>query len=192
MGKVWVPISQVLPIWWVLLHFPVLWKIDGETHTFPISWSIPYNGNLMEKNHPYYGKSMSTNFPGSPYMTGFLAFSCSVGNWWGNLCIFQMMKCAIGWECNGKKAPVLWEKYEYHFFSLSSYHGFCLHLPVLREIDEKIHAFPIWWHWLTFSCQRSKTYEFIKLSSQNCGNKTNIILKTIYEWLLRTLKKYFG
>ena len=28
-GKVWVPISQVLFIWWVLLLFPVLWKIDG-------------------------------------------------------------------------------------------------------------------------------------------------------------------
>ena len=76
-------------------------------------------------------------------MMGFVAFSCSMGNWWGNPCIFQMMKCVIGWESNGKKAPVLWEKYEYHFFSLSLYHGFCLHFPVLREIDGKIHAFPI-------------------------------------------------
>ena len=25
---------QVLPIRWVLLHFPVVWEIDGETH-FP-------------------------------------------------------------------------------------------------------------------------------------------------------------
>ena len=40
MGKVWVPISQVLLIQWVLLHFPVLWEIDGKTHAFPIWWSI--------------------------------------------------------------------------------------------------------------------------------------------------------
>ena len=30
----------------------------------------------MGKNHPYYGKSMSTNFPGSPYLMGFVAFFC--------------------------------------------------------------------------------------------------------------------
>ena len=145
MGKVWVPISQVLPIWWVLLHFPVLWKTDGETHTFPISWSIPCDGNLMGKNHPYYGKSMSTNFPGSPYMTGFLAFSCSVGNWWGNLCIFQMMKCAIGWESNGKKAPVLWGKVRVSFFQSFLIPWVLLHFPVVWEVDGETHAFPKWW-----------------------------------------------
>ena len=36
MGKVSVPISQVLPIRWVLLYFPVVWEINGETHAFPI------------------------------------------------------------------------------------------------------------------------------------------------------------
>ena len=68
MGKVWVPISQVHPIRRVLLHFPILWKIDGETHAFPIWWSIPFDGNCMEKNRPYYGKSVSTNFPVHPYV----------------------------------------------------------------------------------------------------------------------------
>ena len=38
MGKVWVAISAVLPMRWVLLHFPILWEIDGETHAFPIWW----------------------------------------------------------------------------------------------------------------------------------------------------------
>ena len=38
MGKVWLPISQVFPIRWVLLHFPMLWEIDGKTQAFPISW----------------------------------------------------------------------------------------------------------------------------------------------------------
>ena len=30
--------SQVLPIQWVLLHFPVLWEINGKTHAFPTWW----------------------------------------------------------------------------------------------------------------------------------------------------------
>ena len=41
MGKVWVPISQFLLVQWVLLHFPVLWEINGETQAFPIWLSIP-------------------------------------------------------------------------------------------------------------------------------------------------------
>ena len=40
-GKVWVPFSQVLPIRWALLHFPVIREIDGKTHAFPIWWRIP-------------------------------------------------------------------------------------------------------------------------------------------------------
>ena len=48
MGKVWVPISQDFPR--VLLHFPVLWEIDGETHAFLICWSIPQDGGLMENS----------------------------------------------------------------------------------------------------------------------------------------------
>ena len=41
MGKVWVSVSQTFHIPWVLLHFPALWGIYGETHVFPICWSIP-------------------------------------------------------------------------------------------------------------------------------------------------------
>ena len=48
MEKVWVPISQAFP--WVLLHFTVLWEIDGETHAFLIWWSIPQDENLLEKS----------------------------------------------------------------------------------------------------------------------------------------------
>ena len=33
LGKKWVSISHALPIWWILLHFLMLWKIDGETHS---------------------------------------------------------------------------------------------------------------------------------------------------------------
>ena len=34
----------------------------------------------MGKEHPYYGKSMSTNFPDSPHTIGFVAFFRTVGN----------------------------------------------------------------------------------------------------------------
>ena len=46
--KVWVPISQAFR--WILLHFPVLSKVNGETRAFFIWWSIPQDGNLMEKS----------------------------------------------------------------------------------------------------------------------------------------------
>ena len=36
MGKVRLPISQVHPVRWILLHFPELWEIDGETLAYPI------------------------------------------------------------------------------------------------------------------------------------------------------------
>ena len=68
---------------------------------------------------------MSTNFPGSSYTKGFIAFSRNVGNLWGNPSISHILKYTIGWESNGKRAPMLWEKYEYQFPRLSPYHGFC-------------------------------------------------------------------
>ena len=82
MAKVWVPISQVHPIRRVLLHFPVLWETDGETHAFPLWRSMPKDGNLMRKKHPYYGKSMSINF---------VAFPRTMWNLWGNPCTSHMM-----------------------------------------------------------------------------------------------------
>ena len=72
------------------------------------------------KNHPYYGKSTNTNFPGSPHTLGFVAFSWepishalphlmgfpafshALGNWWENPCFSHMMKYTTGWKCNGK------------------------------------------------------------------------------------------
>ena len=140
MGKEWAPIFQVLPIRLVLLHFPVLWGIDGETHAFPIWWSIPQHGNRMGKNHPHYGKLMSTNSPGSPHTMGFVAFSRTMTNWWANPCISHMMKYTIGWESNGKKAPILWEKYEYQFPRFSPYDGFCYIFPYCGKfMGQSIH-----------------------------------------------------
>ena len=66
---------------------------------------MKHNENLMVKKHPYYEKSMSTNFLGSVHAKYFIAFSRAIGNWWGNSSIFHMMKYTTGWKTNGKKHP---------------------------------------------------------------------------------------
>ena len=65
----------------------------------------------------------------------FVAFSCTMGNWWGNPCISHMMKYIIGWESNGKKALILWEKYEYQFPRFTPYEGFCCIFPYYEKLD---------------------------------------------------------
>ena len=85
---------------------------------------------------------MSTNFPGSPNTKGFDAFSRTMRNWWGNPCISQMTKYAIEWESNGKKSPILSEKYEYQFPRLSPYHGFCCIFSYCGKFMGKPMHFP--------------------------------------------------
>ena len=105
---------------------------------------------------------MGTNFLGSPNSTDFTAISQAMGNWWGNPCISHIIEYTIECESNGKKALILWEKYEYQFPRFSTYNGFCgiflgtnfrdfpiwlvwLSFPMLWEINEKTNAFPMWW-----------------------------------------------
>ena len=52
------------------------------------------------------------------------------------------MNSSMGWESNRKKAPVLWEKYDYQFPRFSAYNGFCCFF-VQWEIDGETYAFPI-------------------------------------------------
>ena len=61
----------------------------------------------MGKKHPYYGKSMSSNFPGPLHTIGFVAFFHTMGNSGENPCTSHMMKYTIGWESDGKKVPIL-------------------------------------------------------------------------------------
>ena len=63
-------------------------------------------------------------------------------NWWGNPCISHMMKYIKRWESNGKKAPILWEKYNYRFPRLSPYHGFCYIFPYWGKFMGKPMHFP--------------------------------------------------
>ena len=85
---------------------------------------------------------MSTNFPGPPYRMGFVAFSRTIGNWWENPRISHMMKYTIGWESNGKKVPILWEKSDYQFPRFSPYDGFCCIFPYYGKLMEKPMHFP--------------------------------------------------
>ena len=51
----------------------------------------------MGKKHPYYGKSMSINFPGSPLTMGFVGYS---GNQFPKLFPFDGFGCLF--PCYGK------------------------------------------------------------------------------------------
>ena len=85
---------------------------------------------------------MRTNFPGSPHTMSFVAFSCTMRSWWENPCISHMLKYTIGWESDGKKAPIIWERYEYRFPRLSPYHGFCCIFPYCGKLMAKPIHFP--------------------------------------------------
>ena len=89
--QVWVPISQVLLIRWVLLHFLVVWEIDVETHAFPKWWSMPYNGNLIGKSTHSMGKVWVSIFRTFPITW---VLFCCIFPWWENPCISRMMTLA--------------------------------------------------------------------------------------------------
>ena len=76
---------------------------------------------------------MSTNFPGSPHTMSFAAFSCAMGDWWGNPCISHMMKYTAGWKSHGEKPPILWEKYEYQFPRFTHTKGFVAFSRTMRN-----------------------------------------------------------
>ena len=113
----------------------------------------------MGKKHPYYVKSMRINFTDIPNTMGFVAFFHTVENLLGNPCISHMLKYTIGWELDGKKAPILWEKYGYRFPRLSPIPWVLLHFPLLWKIFWETHAFPIWWNLLISSCVLYKMFE---------------------------------
>ena len=85
---------------------------------------------------------MSINFPDFPHTIGFVAFSCIAGNFWGNPCISHMLKYTTGWELDGEKAPIQWEKHDYRFPRLSPNHGFCSIFPYCGKFMGKPMHFP--------------------------------------------------
>ena len=142
MGKVWVTIFQVSPIRWVWLSFPMLWEIDEKTNAFPIWWSVPQDGNLMEKITHTMRKVWVTIFQVLPHTMGLTVFSHVMGNWWENTCISHVTRYTMEWESNWKKAPILWEMYEYQFPRFSPYNGFCCIFLYYGKLMVKPMHFP--------------------------------------------------
>ena len=86
----------------------------------------------MEEKCPYVREKMGASFLGSPKPMDFAGFSHAMGNWWENPCNSHIIQYTIECESNGKKVPILWEKYEYQFPRFSTYDGFC---RIFREIN---------------------------------------------------------
>ena len=114
------------------------WENSCISHMMRYTTGWESNG----KKHPYYGNSMGTNFWGFGHLMVFAEFSHAIGNWLENPYISHVMKSTIGWESNGKKAPILWEKYEYQFPRSSSYNGFCCIFPYYGKLMGKPMHFP--------------------------------------------------
>ena len=118
---------------------------------------------------------MSTNFPGPPHTDGFCWIFCVMGNWWENPCISHVRKCTAEWESNGKKAPKLWENYEYQLPRSSSYNGFCCIFPYYGKLmgkpmhfpyDEVYHRMGIGWKRSTHTITKYD-YQFPRFSPYN-------------------------
>ena len=52
------------------------------------------------------------------------------------------MKYTIKWESNGKKAPIIWEKYDHKFHRFCQYDGFCCIFPYYEKLIGKLMNFP--------------------------------------------------
>ena len=102
----------------------------------------------------------------------FVAFSCTLGNWWGNPCISHMKKYTIRWESCGEKSPIVWKKYEYQFPRFTPYEGFCCILQYYEKFMGKPMDFPyaevyhrmgIGWEKAPILCEKYD-YRFPRLS----------------------------
>ena len=112
-----------------------LWGNLGISHMMKYQ-----DGNLVVEMHPYYEKSMSTNFAG--FSQGFVTFCRARRNWWQNPCISHMLKYTTAWESNGKKAPILWKKYGNWFPRLCPFDVFCWIFPYHWKFTRKAIHFP--------------------------------------------------
>ena len=141
MGKVGAPISEVPPydrFFWIFLYYG---KLIGKPIHFPFD-EVNLTIGITQGKSPILGKTMTTNLPGSPHTMDFFTFSRTMKNWLRNPCIFHMLKYTIGWELDGKGAPILWEKYEYQFPRIFPSHRFCYIFPYCGKFLGKTTYFP--------------------------------------------------
>ena len=145
MGKVWVPISQVLPIRWVLLDFFVQWKIDGKTMHFPCNKRYHRMGIKWEKSTHTLWEKYEYQFPRSSPYDGF----CCTFQYYGKLIIKPMYfpynevyhRIGIRW----RKSTHAIGKVSLLIFQVFPIQWVLSHFPALWEIDGKTHVFPIRW-----------------------------------------------
>ena len=130
LGKVWVPILQLSQFDAFHCIFLCYEKLMGNSF---VSQVIKYTiGWESDRKKPQILLEMGTHgsprfpqgSPGSPHICFFCIFLC-YGKLMGNSLISHMMKYTIRWELDGKKAPVLWENYEYQYPRFSPFYGFC-------------------------------------------------------------------
>ena len=67
----------------------------------------------------------------------FVAFSCTMENWWGNPSISHMMKYTVGWESYGEKSPIPWKRYKYQFPRFTPCEGFWYIFPYYEKLMGK-------------------------------------------------------
>ena len=141
----------------------MLWVIDEKTHAFPIWWSIPQDGNLMEQTTHFMEKLREPISQAFPIRWVLLTFPMLSGIWWKKPCISHVRMYTTGWESNGKKHPYYGKSMSTNFPDSPHTMGFVwyyreqisqafpigwvsLSFPMLCEIDEKTHAFLMWWN----------------------------------------------
>ena len=115
---------------------------------YTVGWQ--YNG----KRHQYYGKSMSTNFPGSPHTLRFVEYYWEPISqalpipwvWLSFPVLWKLMRKHIHFPYDEvyhrKIMSILWENYEYQFTGFSPYNGFCCIFPWCGELLGKPMYFP--------------------------------------------------
>ena len=109
MEKVWEPIFQAFPIRGVLL--PFLWYGQNDEKTC-ISHMMKYTtGRESKGKTPILWKLYGNQFLRFSPFDHFCYHLPCYGKLMRKHMHSHLMKCTTGWEANGKKAPILWEKY---------------------------------------------------------------------------------
>ena len=142
-------------------HLPHTMRFVAFSCTVGNVWGHPCISHMMKytigwgsngKNEPILWEKYEYQFPKlSPYH-GLCCISPYYGNVRGTPCISHIMKYTMEWESNGEIESILGKHYEYQFARFSPYHWFFIAFSRTVEMYGETHAFPIWWHWLTFSC----------------------------------------
>ena len=156
--------------------FSIIWEIHEKTHAFPIWWSIPHDGNLIEKTPKLWKLYGNQFFRFSPFRWVLLSFPVlyylfpcyrklmrkhAFPIWWsipqdGNLMEKDTHTMETAWEQISQTFPIQWvflhfstcyEKWNV-WVPISQFlpmQWVLLHFLVLWVINDKTHAFPIWW-----------------------------------------------